>query len=354
MENKKSRELLPDVLRGFAILLVVLGHCIQEGSGEQYSAQALYFYDKLYQFIYSFHMPLFMMVSGYLSWSSMKRAKTWQDRWQLLKRRAVALLVPIFLWTLVDCVRTMMIHSINGLEQPQNLLFWYVNSALNNLWFLWAVFWCFLVTFIMHYYCRDSIILYVAGFLVMFVIPDGLGLGAYKYMMPFFLVAFYGHGWLERHGAKMCEKPKLWWIFLFGVCFAGLFAFFDENSMIYLTGYKLIGKDVVRQLGIDLYRTLIGFVGGAFFVLLWQYIVGALCGSKENVFLRLLALLGRESMGIYIFSGYILILGVRQLSFINEPSYGVHLIEMVVVTAVSLGLSILLGRIPILRKMVGK
>ena len=33
MTDKKKRELLPDVLRGFAICLVVLGHCIQEGSG---------------------------------------------------------------------------------------------------------------------------------------------------------------------------------------------------------------------------------------------------------------------------------------------------------------------------------
>ncbi|MBE5876945.1 MAG: hypothetical protein E7290_08690 [Lachnospiraceae bacterium] len=353
MKNEK-RELLPDVLRGFAILLVVLGHCIQEGSGARYSAESLYFYDKLYQWIYSFHMPLFMMVSGYLSWNSVKRAQTKRDRWQLLKRRAVALLAPIFLWTLVDCVRTMIIHAINGMEQPQNLIFWYVNRALNNLWFLWAVFWCFLVVYIVHYYCRDSIVLYVLGFLAMFVIPDGLGLGAYKYMMPFFIVAFYGRGLMEKHGDKMSEKPKLWWILLCGICFGGLFVLFDENSMIYLSGYKLIGKDVLRQLGIDLYRALIGFAGSIFFVMLWKYIVCTLHDAEGNVVLRVLALLGRESMGIYILSGYVLIFGVRRLTFITEPSYSIHLIEMIVITAVALIGSLGLGRIPGLRKMIGK
>ena len=75
MDEKKERELLPDLLRGFAIVLVVLGHCIQDGSGVGYRSEALYFSDRLYQFIYSFHMPLFMMISGYLSWGSIQKAK---------------------------------------------------------------------------------------------------------------------------------------------------------------------------------------------------------------------------------------------------------------------------------------
>ena len=38
ISNKEQykREKLPDILKGFAIILVVLGHCIQEGSGYFY------------------------------------------------------------------------------------------------------------------------------------------------------------------------------------------------------------------------------------------------------------------------------------------------------------------------------
>ena len=62
---KKSgkREMLPDILRGFSIILVVLGHCIQEGSGELYRVGFRYFSDRLLKFIYSFHMMLFMLIS---------------------------------------------------------------------------------------------------------------------------------------------------------------------------------------------------------------------------------------------------------------------------------------------------
>ena len=90
MDEKKERELLPDLLRGFAIVLVVLGHCIQNGSGADYRSEALYFSDRFYQFIYSFHMPLFMMISGYLSWGSFQKAKERKERTGLFKRRAAS------------------------------------------------------------------------------------------------------------------------------------------------------------------------------------------------------------------------------------------------------------------------
>ena len=50
-----------DNLKGFLIPLVVLGHAIQ------YSYE--YFdYSHFYNYIYSFHMPAFMTISGFLSY----------------------------------------------------------------------------------------------------------------------------------------------------------------------------------------------------------------------------------------------------------------------------------------------
>jgi len=49
-----------DSMKGFLIFLVVLGHTIEAGAhgGEPYKA--------LYTAIYSFHMPMFVMISGYV------------------------------------------------------------------------------------------------------------------------------------------------------------------------------------------------------------------------------------------------------------------------------------------------
>lgn len=347
----KKREPLFDVLRGFAIILVVFAHCIQNGSGAAFREDALYFGDRLYQFIYSFHMPLFMMVSGYLCYESMQRAEGRNRRRSLLKARAEALLLPIFLWTALDYARILLMNHINGIPQPEAVIFVYFYNALNNLWFLWAVWWSFLIVYVMHYFFHDNVFLYVLGFLALFVIPDGLGLGAYKYMLPYFIAAFYGHNIFERCTKVFSIRTRIFVTLLLGICFALLFYFFSEESFIYLTGYKLIGRgglsNVVRQLAIDIYRTAVGFAGGLFFAVLWQ-------GVLQVKTISFLSMLGRNSLGIYILSGYLIVFGVQRLEFIKGQSYALNLLEALAVVLGALVLSELMGKIPLLKRLVGK
>ena len=86
-----SRNLTIDFIRGIAILLVVLGHNIQYGSGNDFYQMENYFDSLLFKFIYSFHMPLFALLSGYLFFWSMKRAMKY-----VIKKRLTSLLLPIF------------------------------------------------------------------------------------------------------------------------------------------------------------------------------------------------------------------------------------------------------------------
>lgn len=360
MDKTKNRELLPDILRGFAIVLVVLGHCIQEGSGNQFKINTMYFNDKFYQFIYSFHMPLFMMISGYFAWDSMEKTQGSREQWSLLRRRSVSLLIPILGWTCYDYIH---ILWMNGIEYPffQSFIFLaknFVLSFLENAWFLWAVFWCFLIVFLMHFYFKDSKLLYIVGFLLLFVIPDGLGLGAYKYMMPYFISAYYYRGWQKRPDeekkirlSEKCGKMSEWgWILFIGICFVFLFLFYDENSFIYLSGYKLIGKDVMRQLGIDFYRMLIGFVGAGFFILVWKKVAKITQGYSFPI----LTALGRNSLGIYMISGYIILQVGTAFGAYFRPNYLLNIVQAVVVLALSYGITIVLKRIPVLKWLTGR
>ncbi len=52
-----------DCVKGLAIFLVVWGHCIQFLFSD---VSQSYFQNPVFKFIYTFHMPLFMAVSGYL------------------------------------------------------------------------------------------------------------------------------------------------------------------------------------------------------------------------------------------------------------------------------------------------
>ena len=80
-----------DNLKGFAIILVIVGHVIQY----LYSPD---FYDGVvvFRYIYSFHMALFMMLSGFTL--DMNRDISLKIFIEKIKKRALQLLLPFFFW----------------------------------------------------------------------------------------------------------------------------------------------------------------------------------------------------------------------------------------------------------------
>ena len=72
-KQKKQRDVSLDIAKGILIFLVVWGHAIQMGFGYGYGESGLYMRNAIYRGIYSFHMPLFMAISGYLFYYSNKK-----------------------------------------------------------------------------------------------------------------------------------------------------------------------------------------------------------------------------------------------------------------------------------------
>lgn len=72
MEKEKcniNRILYLDYTRGFAILLVIIGHLIQFNFQSGVN-------NRLFDIIYSFHMPLFFFISGYARSINSKNSST--------------------------------------------------------------------------------------------------------------------------------------------------------------------------------------------------------------------------------------------------------------------------------------
>lgn len=97
-----------DNIKGFAILLVVMGHVIANWFPDFYAVLD----DKegkdllVWRLIYSFHMPLFMFCSG-LFQPVMKEESTWIDFFRVIGRRFRVLMIPYFssgllLWAVTD------------------------------------------------------------------------------------------------------------------------------------------------------------------------------------------------------------------------------------------------------------
>ena len=59
-----------DITKGVAIFLVTFSHCIHYGNGFEFLQNQAFFDNTFTRLICSFHMPLFIMVSGFLFFSS--------------------------------------------------------------------------------------------------------------------------------------------------------------------------------------------------------------------------------------------------------------------------------------------
>lgn len=340
--KEESRDLLADVLKGFGIILVVLGHCIQTGSGSEFLENAAYFEDKLYQFIYTFHMPLFMAVSGYYAWNSINRAVSPQDIKKMIKNKCACMIVPNLAWKPLEMAYIAltggyMYHNFEMLCKD------FFVGVLTNFWFLWAVLYSFLLVCVMHYRFKDSSWIYALIFIAAFFTPDGLGLNAYKYMLPYYLIGFY----VNKNKSLLLidgfnQSKKMLAAFLCGIIFFALASFFNRDSFIYLTGYKLIGKDYAVQLGIDAYRFAVGLFGTAFWSLFWSLLLNV--SRKHTIVIRLIAYIGMRGMGIYIISSLLSVYLLHPAASGFKPDYAVNLVETAALLALSLAIAEIMGR----------
>jgi len=126
-----SRDLAIDAMRGLAITLVVLGHSIEAAYPTSYTTMPLHV------IIYSFHLPLFVFLSGMLTYREQPL-----PRLRFIQRRASALLVPYVAWLIV----WWSISEIRG-GAPASLLRTLGESLVNPrtenaLWFFYVLFEC--------------------------------------------------------------------------------------------------------------------------------------------------------------------------------------------------------------------
>ena len=87
----QQRDISFDILKGILILLVIVGHAIADTY-----VQGVEWQHVTFDFIYTFHMPLFIMVSGYFAHSMAKRSFG-----EVVHSRAKRIMLPWFIWSTV-------------------------------------------------------------------------------------------------------------------------------------------------------------------------------------------------------------------------------------------------------------
>lgn len=262
-----------DALKGFAILMVVYTHVLQ------YVGIGYYLDNPFLKFTYAFHMPLFMTVSGYFSVSSLQKALP-----GLLKKKAIALLLPCLTTGLVVIVLNQLFHFAPQYAKLTYLLF--------NLWYLKSLFGCYIVAWLSLRCTRNKLpYAIIISLIASLFLP---GIFHWPFMMPFFWL-----GYVWRKSPEWFVRNGKWAGGIAVAAFVLLWPVWHGKMTVYVSPLELIDyRRLVwsgENLGPHVLRLAIGLAGTvasiSFFTWLYE-------GKKSA--LPLLERIGQYTLEIYV------------------------------------------------------
>lgn len=287
-----------DNLRGFLMLLVVLGHVLLGfeglytfGEGEELVRV------KLLQYIYSFHMPAFFALSGYFFCA--KEDIDFSNLGRFLVHKCITLMLPYFMCSIAYwCVKRAMGAIIVTQISVKELLYIGIRP-IEFMWYLYALFFinCFagiLKSFIKNKY----LLLGISAFLVLISV-NNTGICAVDYVknyMIFFCVGslladvknvlyrvslclvagvtnvflFVGQINIPRYSLVLALSGVIFWIMLFLLVSENkkmpfLFQCGENGMPIYIMHVIVVGaiRIILNRLGIVGFTAnlLVGFLG---------------------------------------------------------------------------------------------
>lgn len=141
-----------DIARGIGIFLVVLGHSFPDNKFNNNP-----FYEYIYKFIYSFHMPLFFIVSGFFAYKIYNILNLSQYK-KFIEDKFKRLMVPYFAISLIAIPIKLYMNryaarpiDLNGLivdvllYPAGNGTIYHTGTPIQYFWFIYTLFFIFAV-----------------------------------------------------------------------------------------------------------------------------------------------------------------------------------------------------------------
>lgn len=296
MQIYKNRIVYIDVIKAFAIFLVVWGHVCGKYDTKTNSFIGDYCIAPL-------AMPLFVILSGFF-FDGKYGIK------EFLTKKIKSLAIPYLTWCFIVyvIVRGLLdIYNYIFYDQDIHVLAWincYKESILHwGWWFLRALLICYLYAFMWYKINakKSNILLLLSIFALLVcsfggIIPNkNECLIGFIYLYPFFATSI-----ILKYYWELIDKNKKKFFLISFVVFALLMTqwngypdtFYSMNTSVFEKQghFNIVGFDVVIK---TLYRYIIGFTGSLSIILLFKQIK-----YIEN--LKLVSLVGTNTLGIYI------------------------------------------------------
>ena len=193
MEKAENRNQFVDMMRGIAMLLVVLGHTM---TGCTVDSQQSF----LFNVIWSLQMPLFFLISGYVT----KYSRTISDGkglWKYVTRRTIAYMLPWAVWSFA--VRGV----VFGQKEFLNIrsLLWSMDSGYWFLATIWTISMIFgIASFVVERLNKENMpkkqmvffACYLVGMFLLAGIGAVLGFSFFAIKLTLYYMPFYYAGFL--------------------------------------------------------------------------------------------------------------------------------------------------------------
>lgn len=196
VENKNRVDWI-DTLKLIGIFYIYLGHLGKDAG-------------KLYPFVFSFHVPLFFMISGLF----FRTPDNYKDAWDKIKSSFIKIIIPYFVFSLIGVT----IYTIKWdyspdrvMDMMKNVLFGIRNKVpLASLWFLPCLF------VVIVYYCiasmitKNPLVIFLVSLLIYCLTPywfNTLSLPVFNVNFALNYMAFFSLGVLLSKKVKI-DWPK--------------------------------------------------------------------------------------------------------------------------------------------------
>lgn len=290
----KQRILSMDLLKLFAIFLVIYGHCLQ------HLVSITPIEQPMFRFLHSFHMPLFMAVSGFFAMSLQKLSLK-----EFFVKKGRQLLVPA-----IGCCFLAAVILLALGENVEREYYIY------GIWFLKSLFLCSLLYYVATRFKRFRMVAFLVSLLLSQIIPYFNLPTMYP---PFLLGAVIREFW------PWFKKNSGWLMTLSGGVFVIMLLYLDGGDFVSVPTMKAIKgalkgdfSDLTSLASIRYFRIAIGFAGILFFILLFETITGKLSGKD---WIDGLGKYGQRTLGVYVIQTFVLEIGLRKVLNFDDINY---------------------------------
>ncbi|MDP4145752.1 MAG: acyltransferase [Bacillota bacterium] len=281
---KKRNETI-DILKGTAILAVIFGHAVQRGLVYNYTDTIAW------KIIYSFHMPLFVLLSGFTLYIS---TSNYNFNW--VKKKFYRLIIPLITWTIIT--EFMSNFNFTGLKPftyfPDSVYQFIKTSVAHPdwvFWFLWTIFIFMIIFYLVNKVSNKysivnkyQIACFIIIEMILLMLPkEYLGLRKICYYFPMFICGYY------------ISKFK-------NYVFKYLKYVAVPSIIIWVLFADKWGSDVIKFNFTIIYKYIIAFAG-----IISIYFVVRLFKN----YLKWLAYFGRNSLELYLCESVFLNIGIK-------------------------------------------